>query len=115
MRGRTPGARVRGMAAANPLPIERSELDAVVEKLRARAPLTEGERALVRKRGEELIAGDFTDPPPGVERVETTEEEDDQLLEDEVVADADARQGRRGTPWREVFAALGIPVPPPGE
>jgi hypothetical protein len=106
-------AKVLSMAAASPINPRRSELDVAVDKIRAGEPLTERERALVNRRGEELIAADLTgEPPPGTEPFETTPEEDEALLEDEVLAEADARQGLRGTPWREWFAARGIPVPP---
>jgi hypothetical protein len=92
---------------------DRSELDVAVVKIRAHEALTEHERALVNARGEEIIAGDFTELPAG-EPADTTPEEDEEVLEDAVLAEADARQGLRGTPWRDFFAARGIPVPPAG-
>ncbi len=64
-------------------------------------------------RGEEIIAGDFTALPAG-EPADTSPEEDEEVLEDAVVAEADAREGLRGTSWRDFFAARGIPVPPAG-
>jgi hypothetical protein len=102
------------MSAAQPLPIDRSELDVAVEKLRARRALTERERELVNARGMELLADDLTDePPPGADLDDQAlEDDDDAVLEDAVLADADERDGIKGTPWREYFASRGIAVPP---
>ena len=99
------------MAAAQIIGFDPSVLASAVRKLRADERLNLAERAAVRQRGEVLVADDFVEPPPGVARVETTEEEDDAVLEDAVVAEADAREGVRGTPWRAYFAERGLAVP----
>jgi hypothetical protein len=100
------------VAAASPLPIDLPELDAAVEKLRRGEPLTERERALIAERGKELIARNFEAPPPGIEPVETTPEEDEELVEAMVEADADARQRRPPMEWRAYLASRGVDVPP---
>jgi hypothetical protein len=103
------------MVTAHPLPIDLPELDAAVEKLRRGELLTAHERALVVRRGEELIARDFEAPPPGVEPLETAAEDDEDLLEAMVLEDDDERHGRPSAEWREYFAQLGVLVPPPAE
>jgi hypothetical protein len=95
------------MATAQPLPIDRSELEVAVDKIRAGQPLTKRERAIVNERGMELLADDLTDePPPGAEPIETTPEEEEALLEDEVVAEANRLQGVRGITATELFERL---------
>jgi hypothetical protein len=97
------------MAAANPLPSQRSEIENAVRKLRAREPLTEAERALVNRRGLELL--ELTDEPreprdPGEKGADLDPEEEQHLLEALVEAEDDARAGKKGVPWREYFAGL---------
>jgi len=91
------------MSVAHPLDGHVSEIDVIVAKLRAREPLTERERALVNKRGEELM--NLTDEPlPGeTPAEELSDEEAEHLCEALVEAEADQREGKLGTPWRELF------------
>ena len=98
------------MAAASPIdpPIDPS-LASAIRKLRAHEPLTDDERAAVRKRGWELIEPDLTDePPPGTDRFQPDmdEDEEDEVFEDEVLAEADAREGRRGVTREELLQRL---------
>ena len=102
------------MSAARPLPLDRSELDVAIEKIRAGLPLTPREREIVNARGMDLLADDLTDePPPGAELEDPALEDDDAVLEDAVLADANDREGIKGIEWRQYFASRGIPVPPP--
>ena len=97
------------MAAASPIHPRRSELDVAVDKVRAGEPLTKRERVLVNQRGEELLrAEDFTDEPPfpGMDSIETTPEDEQDLLEALVEAEADTRQGVRGITAAELFERL---------
>ena len=82
------------MAAASPLDplIDPRTLESAVQKLRAGASLTEVEREAVRRRGHEMLDADLVDMPSGVEEG-TAAPEDDELLEDEVLAEADERDG----------------------
>jgi hypothetical protein len=88
-------------------------LESAVRKLQAGKGLTDAEREAVRARGGALIEEDLSDERvPEDERHDMDPDEEDEWLEDEVLADADRREGRYGTPWREAFAQLGIPIPP---
>jgi hypothetical protein len=101
------------MATASPfdlLPYAAS-LDSAVRKLRAGQPLTPGERALVTKRGEELL--ELEEAPPDVDVGEPMDENEfEALCEGEVLAEADEREGRPRTPIGEVLAKWGIAWPP---
>jgi hypothetical protein len=101
------------MTAAQTIGFDPSVLASAVCKLRADERLNQAERAVVRQRGEVLVADDFVEPPPGVARVETTEEEDDAVLEDAVMAEADACEGVRGITREELFERMrGVAVAP---
>jgi hypothetical protein len=98
------------MATVSPIdpPLDRS-LESAVRKLRAREPLTSEERAAVRRRGWELVEPDLTDaPPPGATRSQPDldRDEEDEALEDEVLAEADRREGRRGITREALFQRL---------
>ena len=91
-------------AAAHRLDRPRVQLDAIVDKLRAREPLTEDERALVNARGEALMQL-ADEPPPGADARDDDldDEEAADLCEALVLAEADRRDGKRGIPWRTLF------------
>jgi hypothetical protein len=85
-------------------------LESAVRKLRADEPLTPAERALVLKRGEELL--ELEDAPPGVDLGEPMDEEEFEIIcEGEVLAEADERDGVPGIPIGEVLAKWGIAWP----
>lgn len=81
------------------------ELDSAVAKIRSGRPLSARERAAVDARGLELAA--LRDEPGGrgQEHAPVDPEEERHLLESLVEADADVREGHRGTPWRDLFPA----------
>ncbi len=108
------------MVTASPIDPIDPVLESAVRKLRdalrepERAqPLTEAERAAVRRRGSELLEEDLSDEPlsDGDWPPDDEKQDEDEIFEDLVLLDADDREGRTGTPWREAFAQLGIPVP----
>lgn len=72
-------------------------------KIRAGEPLTARERAFVKARGLELAELTDEPPAPGEVGVDLEPDEEQGLLEALVEADADEREGRRATPWRELF------------
>jgi hypothetical protein len=108
------------MATASPIDSIDPVLESAVRKLRDALrepervqPLTEAERAAVRRRGSELLEEDLSDEPLDDEPLpnDGEEQDEDELFEDLVLLDADDREGRTGIPWREAFEQLGIPVP----
>jgi hypothetical protein len=101
------------MATAIPFHLlpDPATLESAVSKLRADEPLTPAERALVLKRGEELM--ELTDEPTGQDLGPPMEKDEfEAYCEGEVLAEADEREGRPGTPAAEFFAARGIAWPP---
>jgi hypothetical protein len=96
---------------ATAMPFDAATLEIAVKKLRADEPLTPAERALVLKRGEELM--ELEDAPPGVALGEPMDEDEfEGFCEGEVLAEADEREGRPGIPIGEVLAKWGIAWPP---
>jgi hypothetical protein len=98
------------MAPFDLLP-DTATLESAVKKLRADEPLTPAERALVLKRGEELL--ELEEAPPGVDVGEPLDEWEFQVIcEGEVLAEADERDGVPRIPIGEVLARWGIAWPP---
>lgn len=95
------------MATAIPFDLlpDAATLESAVRKLRAGELLSPAERALVLKRGEELM--ELEDAPPGMDVGEPMDDDEFQIVcEGEVLAEADEREGRRGTPARAFLAEL---------
>jgi hypothetical protein len=86
-------------------PREEQLLESAVRKLRANSSLTVNERAAVLKRGLELMNLTNTPLPPGEQAAELDDEEAEDLCAALVESEADRREGKTGTPWRELFPA----------
>src|SRR5271154_1974503 len=103
------------MPPASPLyPSLDRALDGAARKLRARKALTDAERAAVRTRGMELLEEDLTDEAPlragpiarEDEGLEDETQDEDALLADLVLLDANDREGRQGIPAAEFLERL---------
>jgi hypothetical protein len=90
---------------ATAVPFQPAELEEALRKVAQRAPLTVEERALVQQTLDET-------PPTEVDDwSDVTPEEMAQLERDAEAAEELVRTGG-GTPWRQLFAERGLPIPP---